>query len=217
MVIWEKWEGISTSFVNIGTEQWKTSTEDHLTAFDNWLDLISGLGLYAGNLTLRKKSYINDWNGIKVPTESLKVNYRGLEIGIVNLFYNIPQSDRNFVTMSDISFGLERLVWAINKTESYFDIIGPLKYSIIGDETYLDTIRTLTLMGSSDVRPGSNNHGSKFRMFAKRAARPFEMLPLNELITFYYYQWKRFINLPTNLQLTDYIMKEEVEGKKILS
>lgn len=209
-----KIDGISTSFVNVGAEQWNASPEDHLIALDDWLDLISGLGLYVGNLTLRRKSYDNEWGEITVPSESLKINYRGLEIGIANFFFGIPQRNGESATMSDISFGLERLAWARNRTGSYFDAIGPLEYSIVGDVPYLDTVRTLTLMGSSSVRAGTNNHGSKFRMLSKRAVRPFEMLPLNELIAFYYSQWGKFMDLPDTLGATSSVIRREIKRQE---
>jgi len=203
-------EGFSTSFVNVGTEGWNVSPQEHFKTLDDWMDLLSELGLYVGNLTFKQESAMNDWDGMEVPAESLKIEYRGLEIGIVNYFYDILQRDDGRATLSDISVGLERLAWAINKSDSYFDAIGPLRYSVIGDVPYMDSLRTMALMCASGVRPGPQNHGSKLRMFAQRVTRPFEMMPLDELTRFYYSQWARFMDLTANLNTTMNVIRNEV-------
>ncbi len=206
-----KIDGVSTSFVNIGTEQWNASIKEHLDTLDKWLDTISSMGLYVGNMTFQDKSYNNNWGTINVPSQSLKMNFQGLEIGIANYFFNIPRTNG---TMSDISVGLERLSWAINKSPCYFNVIGPLEYSLSDNVPYIDSIRTLTLMGGSNVKPGPNNHGSKFRMLAKRVTRPFEMLPLGELVLFYYSQWSRVAHLQIDSNTTLGLIKAEIERQK---
>lgn len=135
-----------------------------------------------------------------------------MEIGIANYFFDIPQGGlTSLATMSDISFGLERLVWAINKTESYFYAIGPLPHTFLTDTRQLDSVRTLTLMASSGVTPGVRNHGSKFRRLMQSLVNPFGILPLMELVNFYYKQWGDFQELPISWQRTYSIISKELE------
>lgn len=124
-------DGISTSFVHAATECWNVTAEEHFNVFDQWLDFFSSLGLHVGGLCLKIKRADNDWSGRMVTSEMLKINYSGLEVGVANFFFNIPQTSETVATLSDIGVGIERLVWAINKSPAYFDGIGPLSSVIM--------------------------------------------------------------------------------------
>lgn len=81
-----KVDGYSTSFVNVGTEQWNPNPKEHADAVDSWLSLLSELGIFAGNLSLKVKDDLNLWGDHAVQTRSLRFNYGGLELGIANCF-----------------------------------------------------------------------------------------------------------------------------------
>jgi len=189
-------DGISTSFVHAATECWNVQIEEHLNTFDQWLDLFSSLGLHVGGLCLKTKRADNDWSGRTVASEMLRMNYGGLEIGIANFFLDIPQPSNSIATLSDIGVGLERLVWAINKSPSYFDGIGPLSNVIIHSRVILDAIRTATLMAASDVTPNHKNQGSKLRAMIGLVTENVQSLNLYELVHYYYQQWASFTSLP---------------------
>ncbi|MBU5689336.1 MAG: hypothetical protein KQA41_03880 [Candidatus Aenigmarchaeota archaeon] len=203
--------GYSSSFVNLGIEIFNPTPHQHVESINLLLNLLSSLGLYVGHLCFKRKTYpVNDWGNIQTSSESLKIYYGGLEIGIINYFY-IPDNR----SMSDISLGIERLIWAINRTTSYFDAIGPLEYVIfIKDEHLFDAVRTLSLMASAGVVPGPKNHGSKFRMVASTLSDPNTILPLEELVQYYYLQWKFFIEPISNLTTTWYTIKNEISRLK---
>jgi len=204
-------EGFSTAFLNAATEQWNTDAKQHFTALDYWLDFFSSQEFYVGNLCLRYSSSENDWNGKNIFSEMLKINYGGLEIGIANYFSGIELNNNQFATMSDISIGLERFLWARNKTASYFDAIGPLTYAITKDIILIDTLRTLTLMSGAGVIPGHKNHGYKFRLLANKIANPFHKIPISELVEFYYKQWSDFIKPTRSLQSAIGFVRREID------
>jgi len=205
-------EGYSTSFVNLATDKWNPTVSEHFVSLDNWLDFLSERGIFAGNLSLKTKSEENDWGVGNVHSETVRFNYRGLELGIANLFSDIPFESEKAI-MSDISFGLERLVWGINKTESYFDAIGPLIY-VLQDRNcipLLDSIRTMALMSGMGVTPAHFDQGGKFRILAKKAVSYYGFAPYEELSKYYHNQWAKFISLKIDSNNSANIMRNEIE------
>lgn len=190
-----KVDGFATSFVNLSTEHVNSSLQEHITHIDNWLSLLSRLKLYMGDFTLKFKEDNPTWGDIQLDALTIKLNYMGLEIGVANYFLDIPQTSRESLTISDLSFGLERIAWAINKTQSYFDIIGPLILSALNKHVYMDSYRTMTLMAASGVKPANSDRGSKFRMLAKKVSQPCGHF-LEDLVRYYYGWWGRFTEFP---------------------
>jgi hypothetical protein len=190
-------DGISTSFVHAATECWNVTAEEHFNVFDQWLDFFSNLGLHVGGFCLKIKRADNDWSGRIVTSEMLKINYGGLEVGVANFFFNISQPSEIVATLSDIGVGLERLVWAINKSPAYFDGIGPLFRVTIHKRAVLDAIRTSTLMAASGVVPEHKNQGSKLRAMIGLIVEEAQHLNLYELARYYHRQWVSFMDLPT--------------------
>ncbi len=203
-------DGISTSFVHAATECWNVTMEEHFNAFDQWLDFFSSLGLHVGGLCLKIKRADNDWSGRTVTSEMLKINYGGLEVGVANFFFNIPQPSETVATLSDIGVGLERLVWAINKSPAYFDGIGPLSSVIIQKRAVLDAVRTATLMAGSGVAPDHKNQGSKLRAMIGLIVEEAHHLNLYELARYYHRQWASFTDLPTTREQTYSVIWREI-------
>ncbi|MEM2661610.1 MAG: hypothetical protein QXS74_09855 [Nitrososphaeria archaeon] len=208
-----KVEGYSTSFLNISTDIWNSTPNQHFETLDRWLDFLSTQGLYVGNISLKPNYEDNDWGAFHVHSETVRLNYGGLELGIANFFIDIPQPNGRIATMSDISFGLERLVWGINKSQSYFDAIGPLIYTLYNPDkiTLMDSIRTMTLMAASGVTPAHYDHGGKFRLLAKKIAKSFGLAPYKELSEYYYNQWSKFINLKYDSNVCENMIMREIE------
>lgn len=195
-------DGISTSFVHAATECWNATAEEHFNALDQWLDFSSNLGLHVGGLCLKIKRADNDWAGHIVTSEMLKINYGGLEVGVANFFFNIPQPSNAVATLSDIGVGLERLVWAVNKSPAYFDSIGPLSSVTIHKRSALDAVRTATLMAGSGVVPDHKNQGSKLRAMIGLVMEEAQCLNLYELVRYYHRQWTSFADLSVSQEQT---------------
>ena len=206
-------EGVATSFVNVATDRWSSTAEQYVEAVDAWLTLLSKQGFFVSNLTIKRRYAENQWGDKVVHAEMLKFNYGGLELGVANYFLDIPLSDGTQATMSDLSFGLERIAWAINKTASYFDAVGPLSQTIRSKVVFMDTMRTLTLMAASGVNPSPHDHGSKFRMLAKRVNTQTEgfVRDARDAVEYYYAQWGTFIQFPRMLQVISHIVRAELD------
>lgn len=201
-------EGFSTSFVNIATEQMNSTIEQHVEHLDNWLTFFSSIGVYVGDMTLKTMSDSPDWGKGEFKDSVIKIYYGGLEIGVANYFIGIPQQNRQALTMSDFSFGLERLTWALSKTRSYFDVIGPIMPSIQNRQKEMDAYRTMVLLVASGVIPGHQDRGSKLRMLAKSVSRAGDDYPTG-MATYYDRWWRNFINLPVDSQMVQRIITGE--------
>lgn len=205
-------EGMLSSFLNAATELWQSSPKEHLDNIDMWLNYLSSCGLWATNLTIAKKLSINTWGDKTVESAMLFFNYGGLELGVAN-YFNIHKSKEQQINMSDMSFGLERIAWAVNKTSSCFDTIGPLSYSLYGKISPMDTIRTLVLMAGAGVVPAQKNQGSKFKLLAKKLGR-IDGFSLDEMVEYYYTHWSNFINLHQPIDKVRRIIQGEYEANK---
>ena len=204
-----KTEGFSTSFVNTSTEHLQATPSEHLAHVEDWLTAISNLGIYVGNITIQLKKDDPDWGNGTFTDAVMSFYYKGLELAYANYFIDVPQQNRDAVSISDISFGLERILWALNKTPSYFQIIGPLHVSVNKQRhKELDSIRTAVLMTGSGVEPGHRDRGSKLRIFSRYIARSGQEFP-ESLIRYFYEWWSQFSPLLHNEARVIHSMKNE--------
>lgn len=204
-----KIDGFTTSFVNTSTEHLQATPAQHLEHVENWFTALSKLGIYVGDLTIRLKKDDPDWGKGRFTDAVMSFYYKGLEIAYANYFIDVPQQKRDPVSISDVSFGLERLLWALNKTPSYFQGVGPTHISL--DESRhkeIDSIRTAVLMTGSGVEPGHRDRSSKLRLFSKHIAHPGIEFP-ESLIRYYYRWWNQFSQLLHTEARVIHSMKDE--------
>lgn len=202
-------DGISTSFIQTTTESLGCIVEDHLKALDLWLDFFSSLGLHVGSISIQAKKAENDWGGSIVMSDMLKFFVGGLEIGVANFFSEVPSVGQK-TTLSDIGVGAERLIWAVNKSLSYFDCIGPILYQCMFERELLDSIRTSVLMIASGITPAHKNHGSKLRKILNKRVSVFRNFDLYDMVSYYYDAWASLISLPVSKEGVHGILSAEL-------
>jgi hypothetical protein len=183
-------EGTSTSFVNVCTEQMGASFEEHLVAVDYWCTSLSKLGLHMNDFVIVMRTSEKDWGTGKFSAIELFFVYGGLELGDA-AYLSIPQATRLAIPISDIGFGLERIAWAINKTESYFEALLPL--SEAGTKDMFDSCRTLALLVLCGVQASNKGPGLQFRRFAKVLSEKYYSSILFEIIGHYIDYWEQFV------------------------
>jgi len=209
-------EGYSTSFVNVCTEEVNSTIDRYIESLDTWLDYFSYIGLLANDLTLVKKDTVcteditSFWSKLK--GNSLFFNYGGLELGDGSYIWRIPQKNRDSLTLIDFGFGLERICWAKNKSDSYFDAIGPLPLSLKGNTQLIDCVRTITLMTSSGVVPKQRPQGPKLTQFVRKyLSLKDASYDICSLISYYYSFWSMFFDQALSLKACQVIIKAEVD------
>lgn len=206
-----KTDGFSTSFVHASIERWGANFEEYLETLDEMIDIISNFGIHASHLTLKIKEEINNWMGLRVPAFSFKINYRGLEIGIANYFYDFG-SDRTHNSFCDVGVGLERLLWARNKTSYYFDSIGPASLSLHNYVKTADSIRTSTLILASGFNNEFSKHKSKLNTLVSRIP---DNIDLCSYVNYYISQWSLLTEINNERKDVYAMMRRKVDVKKV--
>ncbi len=208
----EKQEGTSTSFINVCTEHITASFEEHMKLIDHWLTILSKLSLNMNDFVVIMRISQNNWGTGEFSTLELFFCYGGLELGDAT-YLQVPQSNRAAIPISDIGVGLERIVWAINKNESYFDILVP--WTEIGSREMFDACRTVALLTLCGVQATNKGPGLQFRRFAKILGQKYYGVNLYEILQYYYDYWMQFIT-PT-IECTDAIMLARLEIERFVN
>lgn len=208
----ESQEGTSTSFVNICTEQMGASFEEHLKSVDHWCTALSRLGLHMNDFVIVMRTSQNDWGTGEFSALELFFCYGGLELGDAS-YLHIPQPNRTAILISDIGFGLERIVWAINKTESYFDTMMP--WIMTGARKMFDACRTVALLTLCGVQAANKGPGLQFRRFAKVLGEKYYGADLFEVLPYYFDYWAQFIS--PSIEREDAVMLARLEIERFVN
>lgn len=182
-----KEDGFSTSFVNLCTEQAKTNFSDFQVHLNVWLEYFSVL-----KLDIRKVIIIVEdkvWKGGVLQGRSILFNYGGIELGDAIYIKNVPQNTRPSLDIVDFSFGLERILWAINFGKSYYVPIG----SEFADPLLNDLVKSSVLMIISGVFPSAKKQGRVLRKFIKFITKNYGLFDMTKIVSFHFQYWSLFI------------------------
>jgi hypothetical protein len=149
-------DGFLTSFVNVSRVEPIKTVDDHAAIFDEWVGVLSRLGLHARHLEL--VGDLRVWQ--RGPVEGITLRYRhaGLELGDIVLLWNAE--DPSYI-VTDLGTGLERLRWAISRGHWPDLVHGPLARTV--DHDVLDALRTAVLLIGSGIAPAGRGPGSAVR------------------------------------------------------
>lgn len=204
---------VSTSFINLSTESVNNDVTDHFNDVRKWFDFLSSIGISSNDINVIEKNSNQKWGKREFYNHVLKFHYKDLEIGDAVYIPTMPQDSRPSISISDIGFGIERLS-AICKNDSYFNNLVNNNSDLVSvSDKILDYIRTLTLIAASGVEPSNNNHGYRFRLFAKRFVQQNLNVPfkIRKLIIFFYDEWNRWSALSVDKDKTIAIIMKEIE------
>lgn len=186
-------EGNSTAFVNICSLHVKDSFERHLKHLDFWLQALSELGLFMGNVTLMCRTSDEDWGNGPFRQFEVFVIYGGLELGDASYGF-LPTQKNGVISVSDIGFGLERITWAVSKLPSYFDLLRPITFGFLLDKHCHDALRTAALLMHCGVEMSNVGVGFQLRKLCRAIVEErvgtFEAC---ELLRYYCDFWSRFL------------------------
>lgn len=202
-----KIDGISTSFVNICTEEAYCSVDRYIHHLDTWLNYLSHIGLFVGDMTLVKKGIALEGGGLRI--RKVLINYGGLELGDA-AYIEAPLKSQGDIAICDTGFGLERVCWALNKSESYFDAIGPWSVAFQREFRLIDFLRTMTVMAGSGIEPSHKAQGYRLRKLAKNCVSLGLDISIDELVSHYYRFWSTIIPLVKSLDDCKKLLQEEV-------
>lgn len=183
-------EGVSTSFINIATEQVVAGVEKHLDLAREWISVLEQLGIKKVNLGFFMTQSKEKWGKRSFECDVAKIYLSNLEIGDAVYIDNMPQDNRLPLHLSDIGFGLERLSWVLRGG----------RYLEEGDAKLIDAVRTTTLLAMSNVAPANNNQGYRFRMFSKRVLKNLGTCDPKQLFYKSYEYWLPWVKNPLDLE-----------------
>jgi hypothetical protein len=204
----ESQEGISTSFVNVCTEEMGIKFSEHLQSVDHWCTVLSKLGLHMNDFIVVMRTSLHDWGTGNFSASELFFSYGGLELGDA-AYLLVPQVSRPAIPISDIGFGLERLAWAINKTDSYFDILMP--WTAAGTREMFDSCRTMALLLLCGVQAANKGPGLQLRRFAKVLSEKYYGVDVYSLLAYYFDYWAQFIKPSINREFAVRLARLEIE------
>jgi len=192
-------EGISTSFINVSIESINKTTADHFQNLQNLLNFFDALGLRKNDYHFEIDHKDSKWGDKKHRQQRIKIYYQGLEIGDALFIENFPQNSRDYLQISDIGFGLERLKWVL-RGGSYWEQITSGACTDYTSKT-IDFTRTLSLLAGSGVVPHFKAHGYRFRLLSKRLTeeciREKRRQDLDILADSFYDQWSNWTRFTT--------------------
>lgn len=193
--------GCSTAFVNSVTLQPVSDISDHLIHFDHWLDFLTDLGFQKKDLGIKFRFNIQNWGLGNFLNMNVDVYYGGLSLFNASFFYKMPTVSKVPINVSDMGVTIERTLWMLNKTPSYFDIIGPYEMALSGRNNEIDAIRTMVLMMGAGVVGNSKNgkermRSKKIRSFARKISSLKTKINIGRVVEFFYDYWTKYIDLP---------------------
>jgi len=203
-----KSEGTSTSFINICTEEMEGTFDDHLCNIDHWLTILSKLGLHMNNFTIVLRTSTKNWGTGEFVALEIFFSYGGLELGDAS-YFSIPQTTRSAISISDIGFGLERITWAVNKIDSYYDLLSP--WTILSTKEIFDSCRTVTLLAINGVRASNKGPGLQLRRLAKIISSKSYNEDIYYLFRYYFDYWSNFIQPSKDIEEVIQILRLEIE------
>lgn len=178
----------STSFINLCTEHAHSSLMGFLRHLDLWLILLDRLAIPRHETSV----FVGPerWRGGPFSGPSLSVEVRGLEIGDAVFIDEVASGAGSYLPIADFSFGLERIVAAVNPGLPYYVFLGPLPESALPEnERAIDRVRTATLIAMAGVAPSSRGHGRHLRRAVADAFGQGPTLNLAEIAAHAYCYW----------------------------
>ena len=201
-------DGTSTSFINISTEKLNPTMAEHFSSIKDWLSLLNDFGINKKDLDIFNRKGEPSWGEKKFKNNIMIFFYKGLEIGDAIHAYDIPQTNRENISFSDIGFGVERLKWSLGG-HNYFDY----KHNNLLSPKVLDYCKTLALLSASNLEPSNNNQGYRLRQFSKRLQQEFpgKIDSTKNLLMCYYNFWSKWVNLEKGPKESIEVIEKENE------
>lgn len=200
--------GVSTSFLNLCSEQINAGIDDHLHHLSAWLGCLRALGLPADRVTIVPAR--ERWRGGPYAGGAVTVEVSGVEVGDAIFVDEGPAGAESLLPIADFSFGLERLTWASGGEIPYRAVVGPLPESALpGSERTVDRLRTATLLCLAGVTPSSTRHGRALRRLVSDAVGERIAIDVGPVVAHAHRHWTSFIPAVLSVEECQRIVRTE--------
>jgi hypothetical protein len=199
--------GFSTSFINICTEQVKSSIGSHLYHLDHWFKVLSSLPFSMSMLEIKLPKDV--WTGGGFSGQQIIFSVNGIEIGDAIFITKANKEAKHLLPITDFSFGLERIVGATNRSIDFLPFVGPLPEATFPNSAViLDRLKSAVLLTVSGIQPSSRNHGRVLRKILYDAVvQGATSLNLSEVLFYFDSYWRTFLPL-SNMCPQSFVIKE---------
>jgi hypothetical protein len=197
------YDGVSTSFVNIASLQLNIDFSFYLKHLEYWIEFLSSVGIFAGDIHIicspdpAGTEWYHGWG--------IDICYRGIEIGRCCYYYNIICNNGKQTNGIDFGFAYERIVWALNMNDYYYNLVSPERQYIGYDCKQVDLLRTIVLILLSGIRISNKDSGYQFRKLCKSFIQTNQENDFYFDFIWYYDFWKKFMDSPHSVE---YLYKE---------
>ncbi len=190
-------DGTSTSFVNFSVESIASSPDEFVGLSDKLINLVVDRGVDPAELKFQIEDVTDRWGDRKFTKTVLTLYFKGIELGECVYIHDYPVKENEKISISDISFGVERFNWGIGSSKNYFPGFDKV-YTEATDSnkitSVIDCIRTAVLMAGEGISPSHRDPGYRLRQLSKRFTSRNQGINIDvtELIHSSYEYWKRW-------------------------
>ncbi|MEM5853512.1 MAG: alanine--tRNA ligase-related protein [Candidatus Aenigmatarchaeota archaeon] len=190
-----------TAFNMLSIQQFDVGRKDYVDVLDHILQYYSDVvGLPVHEMTL-----VEDvWRGGNAWGPCLETNIGGVEIG--TLVYIVSP-----IKGVDVGLGLERIGWVLSKSDTVWDVIGPIENSLFEEYSSMNTLRTVTLLIGQNILPSKKGAGYVIRKLIKDNLNELRRVNIPKLTRYYYDEWSKFIKLYLSENEVENIIEKEID------
>jgi hypothetical protein len=169
-------EGTSTSFVNFCIADIQTSPQQFVAITKQYLTMLVSEGADPKEISFTYEDSDDIWGDKKINKTTLTILYKNIELGESVYIHDYPLESGKKISMTDVSFGIERLNWVLKKSSNYLHDFAQFYSDNMTKEkkdtttSIIDCIRTATLLAGEGVIPSHKNPGRTLRQLMTRFA-----------------------------------------------
>ena len=164
-------DGTSTSFVNLSVESIVSTPDEFIDLSNQLIKMVIDQGASRDGLEFKIEEVFDKWGDRKFTKTVLTIYFKETEVGECVYIHDYSSSKTEKVAVSDISFGVERLNWALGNSINYFPEFNDFYSETVDSNkitSVIDCIRTAVLMAGEGIKPSHHDPGYRLRQLLKR-------------------------------------------------
>lgn len=210
-------DGISTSFVNFSVEYPYATPAEYIGITNRLILLLIDQGIAPSRLKFQIRNSSDKWGVRAFNNSYVAIRLDDIELGESVYIHDYPVTEYERIPIVDVSFGVERVNWAIGKNKPYFPGFDKF-YRAVEDSnkitSIIDCIRTAVLIAGTDVKPSHYDPGYRLRQLLKRFVSRTQGIEIDvlEMIQLSFDYWQKWDFKPsTNKEEIIRVIKSEID------
>ena len=210
-------EGTSLAFINGTTAKFNLSEEEYNRLVADYINYFYETGLAKSKIRAVKddKPYTDNWNGIELTGNRTFYYCDDLEIGDTTFFTSVDTP--KIETFCDLGFGVERLRWSQDRSESYFNLQTDTKDLL--PPRVKGLISAISLLTLCEVKTSNKGNGYQAKRYFKGLAKLLNKQELEgEILKYfdecisYWKDWQKIDRYLSNAEVMIKISEEYIKN-----